>query len=175
LDSSFALAHYGIAVAADMLGDEDVVLQAANRALQNSQHLPSRQRRLLAAFVARQEGDVGDARRLYAELTTDYPADLEAWLGLGETLFHLNPLEGQPATDARDAFERALELDSLNTGAWLHLARIAALENDQPGSRRLVARARAITADRAVVRYALHVLSLGVPLDDAANEARGRR
>jgi DNA-binding SARP family transcriptional activator/tetratricopeptide (TPR) repeat protein len=175
LDSSFALAHYGIAVAADMLGDDDVVLQAANRALQNSQHLPSRQRRLLAAFVARQEGDVGDARRLYAQLTTDYPADLEAWLGLGETLFHLNPLEGQPATDARDAFERALELDSLNTGAWLHLARIAALENDQPGSRRLVARARAITADRAVVRYALHVLSLGVPLDDAANEARGRR
>jgi tetratricopeptide (TPR) repeat protein len=175
LDSTFALAHYGLAVAADMLGDDDAVLQAANRALQHSQHLPSRQRRLLTAFVARHQGDVANARRLYAQLTTDYPADLEGWLGLGETLFHLNPLEGQPATDARDAFERAVEIDSLNTGAVLHLARIAALQNDQQRSRRLVARARALAPDRAVARYALHVLSLGVPLDDASKEARGRR
>ena len=174
LDSSFALAYYGLAAAADMLSDDDLVLAAANSALQHAQHLPSRQRRLLGAFVARQQGDVSLARRLYAQLTSDYPADGEAWLGLGETLFHLNPLEGQPATEAREAFERATELDSLNTGAWLHLARIAALENDEPRSRRMIARARALAPDRAVARYALHVLSLGVPLDDGAKEARGR-
>jgi DNA-binding SARP family transcriptional activator/tetratricopeptide (TPR) repeat protein len=175
LDTAFALAHYGLAIAAEMLGDEDVVLRAADRALKHSSHLPNRQRRLLSAFVARQQGDVSGARRAYAQLTSDYPADAEAWLGLGETLFHLNPLEGEPASDARDAFERAVELDSLNTSAWLHLARIATLENDEARSRRMIARARALAPDRAVARYALHVMSLGVPLDDATSEARGRR
>ena len=175
IDPTFALAHYGIAVAADMLGDDDMGLRAAAMALKHSAHLPNRQRRLLAAFVARQQGDVAEARRQYGQLTTDYPADAEAWVGLGETLFHLNPLEGQPATDARDAFERAIELDSLNVGAWLHLARVAALENDEQRSRRMIARARTLAPDRAVARYALHVLSLGVPLDDTPNDARGRR
>jgi DNA-binding SARP family transcriptional activator/tetratricopeptide (TPR) repeat protein len=175
LDPTFALAHYGLAVAADMLGDDDIVLQSAAKAMKHSAHLPNRQRRLLAAFVARQQGDVSGARRAYAQLTSDYPADAEAWLGLGETIFHLNPLEGQPATDARNAFERAIKLDSLNTGAWLHLARIAALENDDVRSRRMIARARALAPDRAVARYALHVMALGVPLDDATNDARGRR
>lgn len=175
LDPTFALAHYGLAVAADMLGDEEQVVEAAKRALEHSHHLPSRQRRLLSAFLARHQGDVSGARRQYAQLTVDYPADVEAWRGLGETIFHLNPLEGRPATDAAAAFERAAQLDSLDAGAWLHLARIAALENDEPRSRRLIARARGLAPDQAVARYALHVLSLGIPLDDAGTALRGAR
>lgn len=166
LDPSFALAHYGLSNAADMLGDDALVQRAASQALQYAQRLPSRQKRLLAAFLARNQGDVAGAKRLYSQLTTDYPADAEAWLGLGETLFHLNPLDGQPVTEAGSAFERASVLDPKNIGAFVHLARIAALEGDEDRSRQMVARARALAPDAAVARFALHVLSLGVPFDD---------
>jgi DNA-binding SARP family transcriptional activator len=174
LDPTFALAHYGMASAADMIGDDRLVLQAATQALQFAQRLPNRQKRLLTAFVSRHQGDVTGARRMYTQLTTDYPSDAEAWIGLGETLFHLNPLDGRPATEAGDAFERALQLDSTSTSAWVHLARIAALEGDAPRADRMVVRARALAPERAVARFALHVLSLGVP-DVAARDDGLRR
>ena len=44
-------------------------------------------------------------------LTIDYPSDADAWFGLGEALFHLNPLRGRSAIEARDAFLRVFELD----------------------------------------------------------------
>jgi DNA-binding SARP family transcriptional activator/tetratricopeptide (TPR) repeat protein len=175
IDPSFALAHYGMATAANMLGDDRLVIIAAAQALQFAQRLPSRQKRLLSAFVARHQGDVALARRMYAQLTTDYPEDAEAWSGLGETLFHLNPLDGRPSTDAREAFERALQIDSASTSAYVHLARIAALEGDAPHSQRMVAHARALAPERAVARFALHVLALGVPDDAARDTPNGRR
>ena len=175
IDPSFALAYYGMASAADMLGDDHLVLLAASQALQFAQRLPSRQKRLLSAFVARHQGDVAAARRMYAQLTTDYPDDAEAWSGLGETLFHLNPLDGRPITQARDAFERALQIDSTNTSAYVHLARVAALEGDDSRSQRMVAHARALAPDRAVARFALHVLALGVPDEVARDTPNARR
>jgi len=174
IDPSFALAHYGMASAADMLGDDRLVLSAAGQALQFAQRLPSRHKRLLSAFVARHQGDVPAARRMYAQLTTDYPNDAEAWSGLGETLFHLNPLDGRPSIEAREAFERALQIDSASISAYVHLARIAALEGDDPRSQRMVAHARALAPERAVARFALHVLALGVP-DDAARDTPNAR
>jgi DNA-binding SARP family transcriptional activator/TolB-like protein len=174
IDPSFALAHYGLASAADMLGDDRLVISAAAQALQFAQRLPSRQKRLLSAFVARHQGDVPAARRMYAQLTTDYPEDSEAWSGLGETLFHLNPLDGRPSIEAKEAFERALDIDSASTSAYVHLARIAALEGDNPRSQRMVAHARAGAPERVVARFALHVLALGVP-DDAARDTPNAR
>ena len=167
LDSTFALAYYGLSTAADLLGDSELVREAASQALRYARRLPSRQKRLLTAFVARQQGDVAGAKRLYSQLTADYPADADAWMGLGETLFHLNPLRGQEVSEARFAFEHAAALDPKNTSAFAHLARIAALDDDQDRSRRMVARARSLAPDLIVARFAVHVMSLGVPLDDA--------
>jgi tetratricopeptide (TPR) repeat protein len=174
LDPTFALAHYGLANAAEMVDDEDLVAHSIAKALENSQSLPRRQKRLVSAFLARHTGDVAGAIRSYRQLTTDYPTDAEAWLGLGETLFHLNPLVGEPVTEARSAFEHAVAIDSSNVSAHVHLARIASLEHDEAAARRFVARARMLAPDRTVAGFALHVLSLGVPLEGSAVVLRGR-
>jgi DNA-binding SARP family transcriptional activator/tetratricopeptide (TPR) repeat protein len=172
VDSAFALAYYGLSDAADVLGDDELAERAASEALRHSSRLPTRQKRLLTAYLARQRGEVSDAERDYVRLVSDYPADAEAWMGLAETLFHLNPLRGRPATEARGAFERVVTLDPKSTSAVVHLIRIAALEHDAESATRLVARAYELSSPDAVGRYALHVLSLGGARVDPAVAGR---
>ena len=167
IDDGFALAHYGLSTAADIIGDDEIARRAAMAAMANASRLPGRQKRLLTAYLARQRGDITEAEDAYGEIAADYPADAEAWFGLGETLFHLNPLRGQEAAAAEESFARVTQLDNQNTAALVHLARIAVLEGRSSDARHLVARARSLAPDDVVGRYALHVMSLGGPAADA--------
>jgi DNA-binding SARP family transcriptional activator/tetratricopeptide (TPR) repeat protein len=163
IDKSFALAHYGLSGAAGMVGEDGLARRSAEEALRHASGLPIRERRMLVAFLARQRGNVVEAERRYADLTTDYPLNGEAWSGLAETRFHFTPLVGVPATEARAAFERVTSLDPSNVSAYLHVARILSLQGDVSGARRLVGRARSLASDETLRGYALHVLSLGGP------------
>jgi len=160
-DSGFALAYYRMSHAAELIGDETVAREAAQAAVRSGQRLDDHYRRIVTAAAARQAGDVVAAERAYTRLTLDYPTDADAWFGLGETLFHLNPLRGRPSTDARDAFVRVVELDSRHVEALVHLARIEALRGNSAGFEQWLARTREYATDDLVARLALHVRALG--------------
>jgi tetratricopeptide (TPR) repeat protein len=147
--------------AAELIGDESAAREAADAAVRSAQRLDDHYRRVLAAAAARQAGDVAAAERAYTRLTLDYPTDADAWFGLGESLFHLNPLRGRPVSEARDAFARVVELDARNVEALVHLVRIDALRGDSAGVDRWLARTREYATDDLVARLALHVTSIG--------------
>jgi len=161
LDSGFALAYYRMSHAAELVGDESAASEAADAAVRSAQRLDDHYRRVLAAAAARQAGDVAAAERAYTSLTLDYPNDADAWFGLGESLFHLNPLRGRPASEAREAFARVVELDSRHVEALVHLARLEALRGDSAGLDRWLARTRDYATDDLVARLALHVRAIG--------------
>ncbi len=161
LDSTFALASYRLSTIAEILGEDALAMQAATAASQQAWRLPNRHRRLLTAYHARQRGDADLAERLYTELTADYPDDDEGWMGLAETLFHLNPLRGRAASEAGSAFRRVSEIDPQNFSALVHLARIAVLEGNPHDMVRSLDQARRVCAEEVVGRVALHVIALG--------------
>ena len=161
-DSGFAIAYYRMSHAAELLGDEATARSAADAAVRLSGRLDDHYRRVLAAAAAREHGDIAGTERAYGRLTLDYPSDADALFGLGEALFHLNPLRGRPATDARDAFMKVVEIDPRHVEALVHLARIDALRGDSAGMNRWLGRAREVApSDELVARLALHVRALG--------------
>ena len=127
-DSGFALAYYRMSAAGDWCGREETADSATEFAIRYSDRLADRERRLISAYAAWREGRSTVAEQTYRSILDDYPDDVDAWFGLGETLFHNNPLRGRSVVDARPALERAIALDSNNVEAIIHLARIAALQ-----------------------------------------------
>jgi DNA-binding SARP family transcriptional activator/TolB-like protein len=140
-DSTFALAHYRRAVAAEWAGDLDAELDAAERSARLAGRLSEHDRLLLQAFRARRRGAAGEAERLYRAVVAGYPDDVEAWHQLGEVLFHNNAYRGRSFTESRRVWERVLTLEPGDWQALVHLARIAAREGRSAELDALVARA----------------------------------
>jgi DNA-binding SARP family transcriptional activator/tetratricopeptide (TPR) repeat protein len=161
-DTAFALAYYRCSVAADRAGQDEVAAWAAALAARFSERLSEHDRRLVTAYLVGRKGLLDEAERLYRGILADYPEDTEAWLQLGELLLHGNPLRGRSARDAREAFERVLELDPTQGDALVHLARIAAIERRPGEVDSLLHRAEAANAEfgaldlRAVRAFALN-------------------
>jgi tetratricopeptide (TPR) repeat protein len=110
-DSTFALAHYRMAVAAGWANRAALSTQAASRALGLSGRLAERDRRLLAAYVDFRLGAANDAEQHYRAILRDYPDDLEALFQLGDVLYNYNPLRGRTRSEARGPFHQVLSLD----------------------------------------------------------------
>lgn len=127
-DSSFALAYYRMSIAGDWYGRVETADTATDLAIRYSDRLNDRERRLISAYAAWRDGRSAIAEQTYRSILEDYPDDADAWFGLGEALFHNNPLRGRSVVDAKPALERAVALDSTNVEAVIHLARIAALQ-----------------------------------------------
>jgi DNA-binding SARP family transcriptional activator/TolB-like protein len=134
-DSTFALAHYRLSLAAEAAIRPDRAERAADAAFRHRDRLPGRYRRLVEAAHAWRHGEVERAEQSYGELVATYPDEVEAWFGLAEVLYHANPLRGRSLTESRRAWERVLALDPRHVAALNHLVRIAAMQ-DEP---RLVA------------------------------------
>lgn len=145
-DSTFALAYYRLAVAAEwsLAGDPRDAMQ---RALQYSDRLPERYRQLLDAFDARRRGALAEAESLYVRVLRSHPDESEAWFQLG-TLRTAWALQwGRPIGEAREAFERALALDPQHPRATGVLSWLDGLEGHHEQS---VARlARFVELDHA--------------------------
>lgn len=129
-DSTFALAWYRLAVAAEWAFLPHEARIAVDRAVPLAERLPERDRLLLIGWRAYSLGQADRAERLYERILDDWPDAVEAWIQLAEIRFHHAYSRGRTITASRAAFERVLELDPAYLGARLHLARIAALEND---------------------------------------------
>lgn len=140
LDTAFALAHYRLAVVSSWIDAGALRQGEAARALRHAGRLAEHERRLLAGVHAEHQGDAAGAEQAYRAVVGRYPDDVETWMRLGEIRFHGGPLRGTAVTTAREAFTRVLALDPGNAEAVLHLARIAALQDEQPRFDSLAAR-----------------------------------
>ena len=159
LDTSFALAQYRLALTATWVsvpGGENPTVWA-EAAARHAERLTPLGRDLLTAYRAYREGQTEEAERLYRGVIEGHPDNLEAWLMLGETLFHFNLFRGRPSLEAWVPFQRVLALDSTNVHALIHLARLAALEGRAATLDSLARRylARYHEADRAIEMQAL--------------------
>ena len=124
LDSTFAVAHYRLALAREWapLPGED---SAASAAARFGARLSTRDHQLLEAFREWRAGNATGAERAYRALLARYPDDVDAWSQLGEILFHHGPLVGQPVGESEQAWRKVLSYEPRNLFAIAHLARIA--------------------------------------------------
>jgi DNA-binding SARP family transcriptional activator/TolB-like protein len=161
-DSTFALAQYRLSTAAQWT-DGPLVGPAAERALRHSGRLSERDRRLVAAWHSYVAGDPFQGERLYRAALAEYPDDVEAWLQLGETLFHWGPSVGRPAAEAGEAFERVVFYEPTNAGALIHLARIAGDDGRIEALDSLTNRAIALQPENVILLQlrALQAFALG--------------
>jgi DNA-binding SARP family transcriptional activator/TolB-like protein len=128
IDSSFALAHYRLATAAMWTDRRPLSRQAVERALRFGERLSDRDQRLIKALAASLHGRITDAERIYREIVTRHPEDLEANYQLGDLIFHRRAVLGRSWLDARAPFERVLSIDPNHESALYHLSNIATRE-----------------------------------------------
>jgi tetratricopeptide (TPR) repeat protein len=119
-DPGFALPHLEIAIMAGWheAPEEDPAWHLAEAA-RHAQRLPEKERKVVLAWKARQEGRYPEARALFEELSSAYPDDKEVLYLAGETLWHGGTPDG-PAEAVR-YFRRALDLDPDYLVAMVHL------------------------------------------------------
>lgn len=142
LDPEFALATYRLAffLAWPTLHQPHSPWQLLERAMNHRQRLSDRDRMLLDALTLALEGRAAAAEQLYREILSLHPEDVEAWLGLGQTLVFHNQQRGRLITEARRPIENVLALDPGHATANLMLCYLAGLEgNDEEFDRRIAA------------------------------------
>jgi tetratricopeptide (TPR) repeat protein len=127
IDSSFALAHYRLATALMWTG-EPYARAAADQALRHSHGLSQRDRRPIEALAGLLHGRIREAERIYREIVSRNPDDLEATLQLGGVIIRWNDLLGGSWLDAREPLERVLSIDPRTWLALFYLSEIAARE-----------------------------------------------
>jgi tetratricopeptide (TPR) repeat protein len=111
LDSSFALAHYRMAVAAAWTGRTGLLAPAMSRAAARADRLGERDRALLSAFSEMVRGVPDTAELRYREILEKYPDDLEARFQLANVLYAYNAPRGRSPGEAREHYDRVLEVD----------------------------------------------------------------
>ncbi len=147
-DSMFALAHsrMGMASGWSMYFDTDVA-PALLRAGELNHGLARRESLLLAAdslwgALNQFRGESADWVRLQRVFTTlntataQYPTDPRAWYALGEIRYHLGPYVGVTDRQMREAFTRAVELDSAFVPAYRHLIELSLMTDDRESAQR---------------------------------------
>jgi tetratricopeptide (TPR) repeat protein len=128
IDSTFALAHYRMATEVRFTRGRTDAVEAVDRALRHGHRLSDRDRRLIEAFAAFLHGRTAEAERLYREIVSRHPDDLEATLQLGELISDWGGVLGHSWLDAREWFERVRSIDPSHVSATVYLSRIAARE-----------------------------------------------
>ena len=178
-DPSFALAYYRLAAAAAGCALPDLAREFADRSHQHRARLSPHDHLVLSAQRAWLDGAVGEAESLYNTTTGTYPDDVEAWFHMGDLLFHLNPMRGRSAAEARKPFERVVALEPDHVGAMVHLARIAAIEQRRDEMLGLIARIlrESPDGDQALAMRALraHAARDTVGMETVARELESAR
>ncbi len=128
IDSTFALAHYRMGTEVLWTRGRAHAVEAFDRALRHAHRLSDRDRRLIEAFAATAHGRPVEAERLYREIVTRYPDELEATLQLGLLLFEWSGVLGHSWLDAREWLERVRSIDPSHLGVIFPLSAIAARE-----------------------------------------------
>jgi tetratricopeptide (TPR) repeat protein len=154
LDSTFALAYYGLYRAITWGNSGPILRQGSDRsitpysiddviqaAIRHLDRAPPRQRQLLE-FTA--ETNRAEALRRADALTRDYPDDADAWLERGDAYFHLGLQTGEPPARSLESLEHAIVLDPAVPEAYLHVVQLRSILGDSAGAWRALERLRAI-------------------------------
>jgi TolB-like protein len=127
IDSSFALAHYRLATALLWTDGRDAG-KAVDRALRYGHDLNHRDRQLIEALAAFLHGRIREAGRIYREIVTRNPNDLEATFQLANLIQSWSGHLGTSWLDARELYERLLAIDPSHHDAYFDLSLMAARE-----------------------------------------------
>jgi len=132
IDSTFSNAYYKLAMAQwwsqSELSTETIEdAQASLQKVLNGQWYKTTKEKLLAqGALELTRQNFSEAELLYQQLIDFIDDEKEAWYGLGEAYFH-----GKQNFDlAKDAFERAIELDPAFTVAYRHIFDIYAMNKE---------------------------------------------
>ncbi len=128
-DSLFALAWYRLARAARWSEVDSLNARAVRRAHALSSTLPLRLQQIVEAYYALRVGSPVEAERMFRQMVSDYPTDVDAWMLLGETLFDNNQFQGRATGDAAVPFRRVMALDMRNREVTVYLMELAARAN----------------------------------------------
>ena len=142
-DPEFALAWYRLAffLSWPALPQPNLSPEVAEPGLRHKHRLPERERMLLEALTASLQGAANRSERLYREILAIHPEDVEAWIGLTQTLMFHNQHRGRLLTETRATVERALAVDPDNATATLFLCYITYFEGNFDEGERVIARA----------------------------------
>jgi tetratricopeptide (TPR) repeat protein len=133
LDSTFALAHYKMATLLGWENPSDPARRVhAEAAARLQSGLPARERALIQGTLWQTLGQYARACEMYDPLLKADSADVEAWYGVGECLFHDNSLEAVNGDTTKmrfrgdwngsiRAFERVLQHDPTYHLAYQHI------------------------------------------------------
>lgn len=130
LDTTFAIAHFRRAIAADWVDSRMDVLPSLAAAQRHAAQLDDHERRMMHGMYHYWTGSAVEADTTFVGLLRIWPDDVDAWFQYGELLFHQGPILGRPSVTAGTAFRRVLELHPTHEGARGHLARVAAMEGN---------------------------------------------
>ena len=152
LDSNFALAHRGIAevvgwsepgggVGSERLRALEIRAGNLNRGLAPRESLLVLADSLWAGLAPEFDGQWSRLDRLFAivEATASrYPEDPEVWYAVGEARYHFGSSAGVTVQSVQAAFDRAIQLDSGFSPAFIHAAELAfTLDGRAAGERAL--------------------------------------
>jgi tetratricopeptide (TPR) repeat protein len=147
-DREFALAHYKLGTALihtnPLSAEEEFEL-----AMRYKDHLKPADQLLVKAHLALQRGFHAEAEGAFEEATREFPGDGEAWLELGDYLFHWQPIFGRSPEDAAAPLQRALSFDPASTEAIYHLADLGILRGERQTVATMADRLLGLTDDVA--------------------------
>jgi hypothetical protein len=145
-DSTNAYLWYRRAVTAEEAHRIDDADRSALRADANRAGLPARAEQLVHAYAVWRSGDGRAADSLYRDILQTQPLDAEAWFHFAEVSYHGATLFGRPLDAARDAWRRAVSLDTNSFPAIMHAVRLEARAGNDSALSALLARADRIQA-----------------------------
>ena len=139
-DSQFAMAHLRLALVAAQVDPSEAGFGAALAgAWRHQSGLSPVDSLVLEGFrLLVQRGDGWGAADRFTRATERAPDYALAWLVQGEFVYHFGNLFDQPLTEARNAFERVLDLDRRFAPAISHLISLTYLLGDQQVTQRLI-------------------------------------
>jgi tRNA A-37 threonylcarbamoyl transferase component Bud32/TolB-like protein len=139
-DSTFALAHYRLAMAIGWKGgyNQPRAKTATAAALRFSTRLQPRERALITAYDLFSKGQLAaiDSMQKY---TAAFPDDIEGWNLLGETQYHTRQLTGLDDATLERPFDRVLALDSTLSPVAIHPIELTLSNRDERGYQRYMA------------------------------------
>jgi DNA-binding SARP family transcriptional activator/tetratricopeptide (TPR) repeat protein len=137
-DSTFALAHYRLAVANKWNGPTGSVLPRLRAAARHAYRLQDREAALVRGELAVEEGRIAAGLDSLRTLTSRYPNYAEGWLRLGDAYLHHGLQLLVPLDDFRHAFHNAIEANPLAPEPYWHLIDDAFFREDSAQVARLV-------------------------------------
>jgi serine/threonine-protein kinase len=161
-DSSCGLAYLRLADVDGWKYDYSGALAALEAGLRFRPRMPDRWMKLLEGRRQFVLGKGEAAIAGFQDAVLDDRGDIDAWLGLGESLFHFAGYTGHDPIDAQGALERTAELDSAFAPIYDHLVDLALLAGDSTRAARYVGRMAPDDSAR-LVREAAMVVRFGGP------------